>query len=171
MPGRLTADGAQHHPARYSDAIVDALAEVLRSPYERPQRPIVDPFAGTGAKLGQILRPDEWSGIEIEPEWAAMHERITVGDALDPTAYPADIGAIVTSPTYGNRMADTYLGPRCRLCSGTGADPAGQPCTRCLGVGRDPTGRINYAISQERRRQPEPRAVEKLVAGAPTHRR
>jgi len=75
---------------------------------------VLDPFAGTG-KIHK-LRDYKFQtiGIEIEPEWAAMHEGTRVGDALALPFPSADqetielIGAICTSPTYGNRLADHH---------------------------------------------------------------
>lgn len=96
------------HPAKYTDALIPVLATMLRG-----RQSILDPFGGTG----KIFDLHEYAGfegarieaIEIEPEWAALDERITVGDAL---ALPFDdctFDAICTSPTYGNRMADTLI--------------------------------------------------------------
>lgn len=96
--------GGAEHPAKYSEKIL----EVLRPIVAELPGPILDPFAGTG-RIHDLGRDDTY-GIEIEPEWAAMHDRTLCGDA---TALPfgdATIGSIVTSPTYGNRMADTYDG-------------------------------------------------------------
>ena len=92
------------HPAKFSGAILEILEPIIA---DLPG-PILDPFAGTG-RIHSLGR-DDTVGVEIEPEWAGMHERTIVGDA---TALPFDdesFGSIVTSPTYGNRMADTYDG-------------------------------------------------------------
>ena len=69
------------------------------------RRLVLDPFAGTGL-IHQVH--DRAIGVEIEPEWAAMHPRTVVGDA---TCLPFDsqvFDAIATSPCYGNRMADHH---------------------------------------------------------------
>lgn len=171
MTGRLTAAGGQHHPARFSPQVVAYLRDLLAEigPDARP----VDPFAGTGEKWDEILPLGGWTGIEIEPEWASMHPRIRQGDALDPLAYPAGMALGVTSPTYGNRMADIYLGPTCPACDGRGHRfvPDGwhegqevEVCDRCHGVGKDPTGRHNYAISLGRK--PSKRSSATLHYGA-----
>lgn len=92
------------HPAKFSGPIVD----VLRGLAVSLPGPILDPFAGTG-RIHDLGR-DDTVGIEIEKEWSDLHERTYLGDALA-LPYPDEsFGSIVTSPTYGNRMADTYAG-------------------------------------------------------------
>ena len=66
---------------------------------------ILDPFAGTG-KLKNIF-PDAIL-LEIEPEWAVISKAI-VGDALYLPFRDQIFDAVVTSPTYGNRMADNFV--------------------------------------------------------------
>lgn len=92
------------HPAKFSDPILDALAPIVSG----LPGPILDPFAGTG-RIHELGR-DDTIGVEIEPEWAALHERTEVGNALRLRFGDGEIGSIVTSPTYGNRMADNYDG-------------------------------------------------------------
>lgn len=93
------------HPAKFSDPILDLLRELV----VEAGRPILDPFAGTG-RIHE-LGIEETIGVEIEPEWAAAHPRTIVGDATKlPGSWSGLFGAVVTSPTYGNRMADTYDG-------------------------------------------------------------
>jgi tRNA G10 N-methylase Trm11 len=88
------------HPAKFSEPIL----ELLRQIADVLPGPILDPFAGTG-RIHNIGR-DDTTGIEIEAEWAATHERTYLGDATK-LPYPNDsFGSIVTSPAYGNRMAD-----------------------------------------------------------------
>lgn len=73
-------------------------------------RRILDPFAGKGNvfKLGAWLPGVEIHGVEIEPEWASCDARVTQGNALH-LPWPAGaFDAIVTSPCYGNRMADHH---------------------------------------------------------------
>lgn len=86
-------------PAAYSNALLPILEQTLTG-YEK----ILDPFAGTG-KI-RLIRPDAYL-LEIEPEWAAIRGA-TVGDALDLPWPDEYFDAVVTSPTYGNRMADHH---------------------------------------------------------------
>jgi hypothetical protein len=101
------------HPAKYSPTIMAHLTELLRDRNRFPGM-ILDPFAGTG-RIHNLER-DDTIGIELEAEWAEMHPRTITGDALDlvaalsPDHLYGEIGTICTSPTYGNRMADTYDG-------------------------------------------------------------
>ena len=95
------------HPARYSDPLLPVFAQMLR---ETDCQHIHDPFAGTGRIFE--LRKNGYTGTitasELEPEWAAMHPETEIANALQ-LPYPDEsFDAIVTSPTYGNRMADHF---------------------------------------------------------------
>lgn len=92
------------HPAKFSEEILDLLRPIVAG----LPGPILDPFAGTG-RIHELGR-DDTIGVEIEPEWAGLHERTYVGDATKLIFPDRSIGSIVTSPTYGNRMADQYDG-------------------------------------------------------------
>jgi SAM-dependent methyltransferase len=89
------------HPAKYSDVLLPVFKEML-SGCEK----ILDPFAGTG-KL-RLVFPD-CTLLEIEPEWAAMSSGAIVGDATNMPFADCSFDAICTSPTYGNRMADSFI--------------------------------------------------------------
>lgn len=96
------------HPARFSDPILDTIATHVTG-----SEIVLDPFAGTGRvhELRERAGVTETIGIEIEPEWADKHPDTLLGDALDLGASgidPESIDHIVTSPTYGNRMADHH---------------------------------------------------------------
>lgn len=100
--------GGFSHPARYSTELLPIFAEMLDGAAS-----ILDPFAGTGERLASLvalLDPDvEVVGIEIEPEWAGVTpEFVRVGNALALDFPDATFDAIVTSPTYGNRLADHH---------------------------------------------------------------
>lgn len=95
------------HPARYSPELL-TLFRALLSEYSIPSKGILDPFAGTG-RIHE-LQEDGWTtaGVEIEPEWAALHPDTHVGDARSLPFDDEFFGAVVTSPTYGNRLADSH---------------------------------------------------------------
>jgi hypothetical protein len=92
----------------------------------------LDPFAGTG-RVHELRRPTddpegtqgslfgddtshfadgavrETVGIEIQPQWAAVHPRTHVGNALAlPKEWTGRFDGIITSQTYGNRLADSH---------------------------------------------------------------
>src|SRR5688572_22472103 len=94
------------HPAKYSDILLVEMAKMLRG-----SRCILDPFGGTGKvfTLNHWLPDAQIEAIEIEPEWAGMHPRTTLGNALKLPWANGYFDAICTSPTYGNRMADATL--------------------------------------------------------------
>ncbi len=93
------------HPARYPIGLLPLLAEAV--PPDQFNR-VLDPFAGTG-RIHDL--PNETTGVEIEPEWAELHPNTLVGDATNLPFHDGEFDAIVTSPTYGNRLADTYDAP------------------------------------------------------------
>lgn len=95
------------HPAKYSDSVLDTISDVLDTHHFKGA--ILDPFAGAGRvhELGSPTR--QTYGVELEPEWAHMHPKTIVGDALNlPSSWKEQFDAIVTSPCYGNRMADHH---------------------------------------------------------------
>jgi tRNA G10 N-methylase Trm11 len=89
----------------FSPIILDVAAELLSNSV-RSGALVLDPFAGTG-RLHQL---DHYRtiGLEIEPEWAELHSATMVGDATELPLADAVVDAVVTSPTYGNRMADHH---------------------------------------------------------------
>lgn len=110
------------HPARFSTELLPVFAEMLMPPTTviktiepegearvTPWLRVLDPFAGTGRihRLAE-LGPFSTIGVEIEPEWAHMHERTFVGNALALQFDDDSFDAICTSPTYGNRFADKH---------------------------------------------------------------
>jgi tRNA G10 N-methylase Trm11 len=97
------------HPAKFSESILDELGRILTR--HRVTGTILDPFAGTG-KVFALARPGlKIVAIELEPEWASAHPYTQVGDARDLPGCgiePGSLAAIVTSPCFGNRMADHH---------------------------------------------------------------
>lgn len=93
-----------NHPSPFSKELYEILAlSITHTPR------VLDPFAGTGrchdiAALAGV----ECVGVEIEPEWAEMHPRTVVGDALSLPFPSESFDAIMTSPVYGNRMSDHH---------------------------------------------------------------
>jgi tRNA G10 N-methylase Trm11 len=100
--------GGPPHPAKFSPPILAAIETALAARVDGAAV-ILDPFAGVG---GVHALPWETVGVEIEPEWAAQHPATRCGDSTKLTdLFPAgSFDAVVTSPAYGNRMADSYAG-------------------------------------------------------------
>jgi hypothetical protein len=92
------------HPAKFSQPILDAIEEAFED-YGCPSR-VLDPFAGTGGvhKLGGLNA----IGVEIEPEWARAHPNNIVGNALHLPFRANCFDGMITSPCYGNRLADNF---------------------------------------------------------------
>lgn len=104
------------HPAKFSPSILAMLTKVLIEAFPEEHADshgvfrILDPFAGVGGIHQLAHKSVQTVGVELEPEWASAHPDTIVGDA---TALPFEAGtfdAVVTSPCYGNRMADRYDG-------------------------------------------------------------
>lgn len=96
------------HPAKFSRKIINAIAAALEAGGVADGDVVLDNFAGTG-RIHQ-LRDFGFStvGIEIEPEWANMHPDTIVGNALCLPFADGVFGAVATSCTYANRMADAH---------------------------------------------------------------
>ncbi len=87
------------HPAKFSKTVLDAIVGFIGPGWA------LDPFAGVGGVHSLSPRT---IGVELEPEWARQHPRTIVGDALHLPFAANTFDYIVTSPTYGNRMADHH---------------------------------------------------------------
>lgn len=94
------------HPARFTEALLPVLRDALRSTVGSGAT-VLDPFAGTG-RIHELHPEFATFGVELEPEWARLHPRTIVGNALHLPWPDALFDAICTSPTYGNRMADHH---------------------------------------------------------------
>ncbi len=90
------------HPAKFSAKHLNTIIEFLGSD---PELTVLDPFAGIGT-IHEL--PYTTRGVELEPEWACQHELTAIGNGLK-TGFPNDsFDAVVTSPCFGNRMADNF---------------------------------------------------------------
>jgi SAM-dependent methyltransferase len=100
------------HPAKFSPPIVETAARHLQGISLLGQggvSSVLDPFAGTGLVHSLRMYGDfKIVGVEIEPEWAEMHPRTVIGDALALPFRDSSFDAVLTSPTYGNRLADHH---------------------------------------------------------------
>lgn len=113
------------HPAKFTGAVLDTITRALTEHSPTHGLRILDPFAGVGgvhqlhAKGGH-----DTVGVELQPEWAAANPRTVVGDATAlPASWAGTFDALVTSPCYGNRMADHHqAADPCKPCAGTGED-------------------------------------------------
>jgi len=102
------------HCATFSDSILKRLGALL--PVYLPAPAILhDPFAGVGKGVNflQSLGYISW-GTELEPEWAEQSDHVICMDffkfaaqEVARRAFPVD--GVVTSPAYGNRMADVDM--------------------------------------------------------------
>lgn len=68
---------------------------------------MLDPFAGVGT-TARLLPEYDVVGVEIEEEWAAQEPSTICGDSLLVVPTLGSFDCILTSPTYGNRMADDF---------------------------------------------------------------
>lgn len=126
------AEETVRHPAKFSVPIVGVINQVLTDRLPR-QASILDPFAGVGGIHVMCEDRLRWRSfaIEIEPEWAeqsTLHGWTWAGDffEFDPNVdrfsgkdwtdnrylslkTPEAFDCVVTSPAYGNRMADHHV--------------------------------------------------------------
>jgi hypothetical protein len=95
------------HPAPFSEVLLDYMVEMLKERVGNNET-IYDPMAGSGERLSDLaeMLGCQMAGSEIEPEFI-VDQRVVARDCLDHEGrYPV----VVTSPAYGNRFADQYLG-------------------------------------------------------------
>lgn len=95
------------HPAKFTDKFIPIFANLLRG-----KNVVLDPFAGTG-KIGMIRNFGFEGRIicnEIEEGFKEDYDVEWHFQDSENLNFLEDqsVDAICTSPTYGNRMADTY---------------------------------------------------------------
>lgn len=141
------------HPAKFSIEVLDAIDVIVPEGVT-----VLDPFAGVG--FIHRLKGRSTIGVELEPEWASVHPRTIQGNALALPIPDESVPWVVTSPCYGNRMADHHdAKEKCRPCGGTGEvkaigplivfDPPTHstvlvPCSKCEGFGFRTYRRLTY---------------------------
>ena len=91
------------HPAVMGSHILDACKAFL--PFVGCR--VLDPFAGLGT-TAKLLPEYDVVGVEIEKEWADQYEKTICDDSLIVVPTLEKFDAVLTSPTYGNRMADDF---------------------------------------------------------------
>ncbi len=99
------------HPAKFTTEQLFHIWDHL--PSYQDKITVFDPFAGVGTVtiLSHYDRNITVTGMEIEREWADQNIHIMTGDSIAYMALTRDrYDAVVTSPAYGNRMADSYDG-------------------------------------------------------------
>lgn len=136
--------GAPAHPAVFPSYVIELAAEAIWPdlvPARRRDCLVLDPFAGVGGvhalrDVGPINgRRIETVGVELMPKWAHAHPATLVGDATQlPQSWSARFDAVVTSPCYGNRMADHHENnDACKMCEGAGYLRGRVLCPTCKG--------------------------------------
>lgn len=167
-PTPTEAAAPANHPAEYSPEVLEAIDEVLAANHPLSPRMglrILDPYAGKGSGV------DAWRatgydavGVELEPEWGCASPAIIQGSALElSAAVVGTFDAMITSPCYGNRMADNHdAKDPCKQCvpgigSAPSLDESGGPCRSCGGSGL--SKRITYRHQLGRMPSPGSAAV------------
>lgn len=151
------------HPAKFSSPILDLIDTIL--PIDAR---VLDPFAGVGL-IHNLCRRSV--AIELEHEWAedahsiveGMGQATVVANALQLPFRDGSWPWVVTSPTYGNRMADHHdAKEKCSPCSGVGkvwADPPSTlrlvTCQKCGGLGFRTYKRLTYRHQLGRELHPD----------------
>lgn len=131
------------HPAVFSDELMPIFARILDEYRPRRRKPlqVLDPFAGVGTVhelMTLCKRPVETVGVELLPAWAGAHPRTQTGNARALTFAARSFDCVVTSPCYGNRMADHHQNAdTCKACGGSGSKHPTPiiRCPKCNGTG------------------------------------
>ncbi len=139
-----------NHVATFSKELMPHLIELASN-----SRRVLDPFAGVG-KIHRLRDSLDIKtvGLEIQQSGVNMSPGMTIlGDATDMPFEDESFDAAITSPTYGNRLADNYtIREVCQMCSGSGFEtPENEgdrlACARCKGAGKNAWKRYTYPSS------------------------
>jgi DNA modification methylase len=95
------------HPAPFSLALIPVMAKLLRE--YSPGLTVLDPMAGVG-RIHDLAEHGPWitRGVELEQEWASQHPLTLQGDARKLPWVNGFFDAVVVSPPFANRMADSH---------------------------------------------------------------
>ena len=147
-------DDEPDHPAPFSAAVLAEISSIVEDETALQGRRlrVLDPFAGVG-RIHRLAPLADTFAAELQPRWAGAGGPRSLAANARALPFPGrTFDVIATSPSYGNRLSDTYTGggDRCRACSGTGlADEpeASMDCPACDGTGLKPSTRYGYTIS------------------------
>lgn len=101
---------SRHHPAPYSEGLFPIFADLISSvAVERQQVKLLDPMCGEGSIL-DIKQHLPGVAFQVHASdlyrWTYAREGVHVADATSLPHPDSIFDVIVTSPPYGNRMAD-----------------------------------------------------------------
>lgn len=96
------------HPAPFNKVLFPVFAEIVG---RYGVGSVLDTFAGKGGifALRDYCPTLQVTAIEIEKRWADCHWATQIGDATNlPAKWTGQFDAIITSPTFGNRVNDSF---------------------------------------------------------------
>lgn len=141
------------HPAKFSNSEMRWLDVLLPD-----DALVLDPMAGVG-RIHELMTADNdrtTYGIEIEPEWAATHERTDCADSTNLAWIPDNtFDAVATSVTYGNRMADHHdAKDACKHCQEgkvrkTPRSRTWEDCKKCGGSGLSKRNTYKHVLGHD----------------------
>ena len=148
---RLNSKGEVVHNAKFSRTILDTMNEILAEELARFDDDVdvyvLDPMAGVGGimEIADNHPQTIVTMIEIEEEWADVArlkaippDRVIHTDFLKwaESQEPMEWDVVITSPTYGNRMADSHTpGPDDHSTRNTYRHVLGRPLTKGSSAG------------------------------------
>lgn len=158
------------HPAKWSEAILDEIGDLWFEASLPHDTLVLDPFAGVGVeRLHKAIGGEVEAtvvGVELEPEWLPDGGDMVQANTLRLPFRDGSFGALITSPAYGNRMADSHEAKdRCKACGGEGtierlATPeevdagcelgiAFDPCRACGGGGLSKRNTYTHTLGRK----------------------